>query len=204
MKMKTISRIMIVTSILISNSLFAQDTTHTKLVDKYYPVSKAPEPAPVLDKTTTEPVTSAVESPVGNTTVTQPSQINKINKPVASVPVAAAPVAAVPVTTVPLTPLPVTSISQLSPPQSSIYDDTRLGSSSPEYSTYKTNDNGEGSITTNPNKGTGSNMSIPSANSNTPSPVYRDTRLGSSSPSYNTYEKNDDGAGAVTTNPNKG
>jgi len=195
---------MIVTSILISNSLFAQDTTHTKLVDKYYPVSKTPEPAPILDKTTTEPVTSSVVSPAGNTTVTQPSQINKINKPVASVPVAAAPVAAVPVTTVPLTPLPVTSISQLPAPQSSIYQDTRLGSSSPDYNTYEKNDNGVGSITTNPNKGTGSNMSIPSANLNRPTPIYRDTRLGSSSPLYNTYEKNDDGAGAVTTNPNKG
>lgn len=34
--------------------------------------------------------------------------------------------------------------------------------------------------------------------------IYRDTRLGSSSPLYNTYKKNDNGAGAVTTNPNKG
>jgi hypothetical protein len=34
--------------------------------------------------------------------------------------------------------------------------------------------------------------------------VYRDTRLGSSSPLYNTYEKNNNGAGAITTNPNKG
>jgi hypothetical protein len=34
--------------------------------------------------------------------------------------------------------------------------------------------------------------------------AYRDTRLGSSSPLYNTYEKNDNGAGAITTNPNKG
>ena len=33
--------------------------------------------------------------------------------------------------------------------------------------------------------------------------MYRDTRLGSSSPLYNTYKKNDDGAGAITTNPNK-
>jgi len=33
--------------------------------------------------------------------------------------------------------------------------------------------------------------------------MYRDTRLGSSSPLYNTYEKNNYGAGAVTTNPNK-
>ena len=34
-------------------------------------------------------------------------------------------------------------------------------------------------------------------------PIYRDTRLGSSSKKYNTYKKNDNGAGAVTTNPNK-
>ncbi|MEO6819247.1 MAG: hypothetical protein ABI204_05930 [Ginsengibacter sp.] len=33
--------------------------------------------------------------------------------------------------------------------------------------------------------------------------MYRDTRLGSSSPLYNTYKKNDNGAGSVTTNPNK-
>jgi hypothetical protein len=34
-------------------------------------------------------------------------------------------------------------------------------------------------------------------------PMYRDTRLGSSSKKYNTYKKNDNGAGAVTNNPNK-
>ena len=33
--------------------------------------------------------------------------------------------------------------------------------------------------------------------------IYRDSRLGSSSPLYNTYKKNDYGAGAVTTNPKK-
>lgn len=33
--------------------------------------------------------------------------------------------------------------------------------------------------------------------------IYRDTRLGSSSPLYNTYKKNNFGAGAITTNPNK-
>ena len=32
---------------------------------------------------------------------------------------------------------------------------------------------------------------------------YRPTRLGSSSPLYDTYKKNDNGAGAITTNPNK-
>lgn len=33
--------------------------------------------------------------------------------------------------------------------------------------------------------------------------IYRDTRLGSSSLMYNTYKKNDYGAGAITTNTNK-
>lgn len=32
-------------------------------------------------------------------------------------------------------------------------------------------------------------------------PTYIDTRLGSSSPLYNTYEKNSNGAGSVTTSP---
>lgn len=34
-----------------------------------------------------------------------------------------------------------------------------------------------------------------------PSNPYRDTRLGSSSPLYDTYEKNSNGAGSVTTTP---
>ncbi|MGN6296314.1 MAG: hypothetical protein ACTHM7_05995 [Ginsengibacter sp.] len=34
-----------------------------------------------------------------------------------------------------------------------------------------------------------------------PEPPYLDTRLGSSSPQYNTWEKNNNGAGSVTTNP---
>ena len=33
--------------------------------------------------------------------------------------------------------------------------------------------------------------------------IYRPTRLGSSSPMYNTYKKNDYGAGGVTTDPDK-
>ncbi len=33
------------------------------------------------------------------------------------------------------------------------------------------------------------------------SKIYRDTRLGSSSKKYDTYKKNDNGAGAVTTSP---
>ncbi len=91
-------------------------------------------------------------------------------------------------------------------PQPHIYRDARLGSSSPLYNTYKKNDYGAGAITTNPNKGSGSTVTetYPIQDSSQKSPIYRDTRLGSSSPLYNTYQKNDYGAGAITTNPNKG
>lgn len=92
-----------------------------------------------------------------------------------------------------------------------MYRDTRLGSSSPLYNTYQKNDNGAGAITTNPNKSGGvipispEEKTIDSAAAKlTPEKqMYRDTRLGSSSPLYNTYEKNKEGAGAVTTNPIK-
>lgn len=33
--------------------------------------------------------------------------------------------------------------------------------------------------------------------------IYRDTRLGSSEKKYDTYKKNDNGAGSVTTSPKK-
>lgn len=86
-----------------------------------------------------------------------------------------------------------------------IYRDTRLGSSSPLYNTYEKNNYGAGAITTNPNKNSGGMSSTPSfpADTNRQSIFYSDTRLGSSSPLYNSYQKNDDGAGSVTTNPNK-
>jgi hypothetical protein len=98
--------------------------------------------------------------------------------------------------------------NEYSTPQPHIYRDTRLGSSSPLYNTYKKNDYGAGAITTNPNKGSGGTFTetYPATNSSSSSqqsPIYRDTRLGSSSPLYNTYQKNAYGAGAITTNPNK-
>lgn len=105
-----------------------------------------------------------------------------------------------------------------------VYRDTRLGSSSPQYSTYIKNKYGAGAVTTNPNKwGSGvllkaerrqayqSRLRTLSAGNHsrrgqsptlTPN-VYRDTRLGSSSPMYNTYAKNKYGTGAISTNPNK-
>ncbi|MGN6531081.1 MAG: hypothetical protein ACTHK0_04945 [Ginsengibacter sp.] len=100
---------------------------------------------------------------------------------------------------------PAPQPNEYSTPQPHVYRDTRLGGSSPLYNNYKKNDYGAGSITTNPNKGSGSTFTqpYPTTNLSQKSPIYRDTRLGSSSPLYNTYEKNDYGAGAITTNPNK-
>lgn len=86
-----------------------------------------------------------------------------------------------------------------------IYRDTRLGGSSPLYNTYKKNDYGAGTVTTSPHK-TGSSINYNSNIFNTPiqqSAIYRDTRLGGSSPGHRTYKTNDYGAGAITTNPNK-
>lgn len=86
------------------------------------------------------------------------------------------------------------------------YRPTRLGSSSPVYNTYEKNDFGAGAVTTNPNKSGSAastiNPEVPPNNSSN-SGIRRDTRLGSSSPLYDSYKKNDYGAGAITTNPNK-
>lgn len=89
-----------------------------------------------------------------------------------------------------------------------IYRPTRLGSSSPQYDTYEKNDYGAGAVTTMPkSRNAGSSMPAEvntSAGANSSrSAIYRDTRLGSSSPLYDSYKKNNDGAGSVTTNPNK-
>ncbi len=92
------------------------------------------------------------------------------------------------------------------PAKPQIYRDTRLGGSSPGHRTYKTNDYGAGAITTNPHKGSGS-ATYPDVHfdsSKLTSNIYRDTRLGGSSPGHRTYKTNDYGAGAITTDPNKG
>lgn len=93
-------------------------------------------------------------------------------------------------------------------PAQPVYRDTRLGSSSPLYNTYKKNDYGAGAITTNPNK-TGSSITYDngfsdSSESEQPKEkIYRDTRLGGSAPGDRSYKANDYGAGAITTNPHK-
>jgi hypothetical protein len=93
--------------------------------------------------------------------------------------------------------------------ESQMYRPTRLGSSSAFYNTYEKNHYGAGAVTTNPHKsGSGvlenNQQSIsPINNSDNTRDMRRDTRSGSSSPLYDTYKKNDYGAGAITTNPNK-
>lgn len=142
--------------IMISNSLFAQDTSHTKLVDKFYPVSKAPDqPAPILNKATTEPLNNALNKPTSITTISQSPAIDQINKEVAP-PVNQTTGSNVQTSLMPAnnTPDVGKGTNNYNPdPGSSIYRDTRLGSSSPLYNTYEKNDNGAGAITTNPNKG---------------------------------------------------
>lgn len=92
------------------------------------------------------------------------------------------------------------------PQKAHIYRDTRLGSSSPYYNTYEKNDNGAGAVTTNPNKSGGISQypnDFSNSSSNVSNQSYMDTRLGSSSPVDSTYGTNNNGAGAVTTNPQK-
>lgn len=87
-----------------------------------------------------------------------------------------------------------------------IYRDTRLGGSSPYFNTYQKNDYGAGAITTDPNKSNGI-AKYPGDHfdsSKLSSKIYRDTRLGGSSPHHRTYKTNDYGAGAITTDPHKG
>jgi hypothetical protein len=87
-----------------------------------------------------------------------------------------------------------------------IYRDTRLGGSSPGHRTYKTNDYGAGAITTDPHKATGvaKYPDVYFDSSKLTGKIYRDTRLGGSSPGHKTYKSNDYGAGAITTNPKNG
>lgn len=202
--------------IFISNFAFCQDTSQTKLIDKYYPESKKETPPPPINKE----ITPVIQTPA---TQTSSSQIAVPKTPVSQVPLPTASVSQTPVSkvsdsqapAVPQTlasqpalsknPAPQVSVSQMPVSQNHIYRDTRLGSSSPAYQTYKENDNGAGSVTNNPNKGAGSSPYVSGEviDSSTVNPIRMETRLGSSSPLYNTYQKNDNGAGAITTNPNK-
>lgn len=232
--MKIKEGILISVGIVISNIAFCQDTSHTKLLDKYYPKSEAttvePNIAPMsrnvpLNNGALQQKPAIQNSPVSASVTAQPIQAPNTNT---SEPVVAAPatepiyqdinpqqqkpvVSNTPVSSgvipqpaqKPVINSAANRATTTSTPQH-IYRDTRLGSSSPLYDTYKKNDYGAGSVTTNPNKSSGSayvdtNNPIPAPA--TTSPDYDRDRLGSSSPLYNTYEKNNNGAGSVTTSP---
>lgn len=102
-----------------------------------------------------------------------------------------------------------------------MYRPTRLGSSSPQYNTYIQNHYGAGGVTTNPHKWGSSAPAYQQSNAYSQLPnagkrppkynsqkltpkMYRPTRLGSSSPKYDTYIENSYGAGSVTTSPKHG
>lgn len=220
--------------IIISNIAFGQDTTHTRLVDKYFPKAATPVVAPqnkepeniITPLSRNEPVSnSAVQQRPGNSTnpisgvvAAQPTQIPGTKTDESNLNITA-PVTTAPATDVSSQQKPVVNNNRIASPtmqaptitnptaavptENHIYLDTRLGSSSPLYDTYKKNDYGAGAVTTNPNKSMGGNYS---ANEETSAPaasnpVYNLNRLGSSSPQYNTYKTNNNGAGSVTTSP---
>ena len=231
--MKIKESIIIILGIIISNAAFSQDTTDTRLVDKYYPKSETPTPEPEnkitpisrnesLNNSPLQQKSVINSNPISGSVVAQPTQApdtktNDINiaDPVTNVPATdinpqqQEPVVKNdPVVSQPAQP-PVHNTTHTpaitTPAAGHVYRDTRLGSSSPQYDTYKKNDYGAGSITTNPNKnggGTGMEMSNPPITEPaTQNPAQDRNRLGSSSPQYNTYEKNNYGAGSVTTSP---
>lgn len=178
--MKIKESIIIILGIIISYTALSQDTTETRLVDKYYPKSETPTPEPenkIAPISRNEPLNNSPvqqksvinSNPISGSVVTKPTQApnpktNDIN-------------IADPVTTAPAT--------DISPQrQEPVVKDEPIVSQPAQSSVVNT-------------------TPAPSTTTSTPNHIYRDTRLGSSSPQYNTYEKNDYGAGAVTTNPNK-
>jgi hypothetical protein len=178
--MKIKESIIIILGIIISNAAFSQDTTETRLVDKYYPKSENPTPEPenkITPISRNEPLNNSPvqqkpvinNNPISGSVVAQPTQVpdtktNDIN-------------IADPVTTVPET--------DINPQQQKpvVKNDPIISQPTQPSVSHTT--------------------PIPAITTTATGHVYRDTRLGSSSPQYNTYEKNDYGAGAVTTNPNK-
>lgn len=219
--MKTKEAIIIILGTIISNTAFCQDTAHTRLVDKYYPKSNpvTPEPQNKVPDLNLAPITRT--QPLNNNTASQKPVIKNepISKPVVPQSTVAAESAQVPEpantisnpSPTPATPPAPATVATSTPDTYPVYRDTRLGSSAPQYDTYKKNDYGAGAITTNPNKSGGGgivNQNNANASEGSPAPnasengqIYRGNRLGSSSPLYDTYQKNNYGAGSVTTSP---
>lgn len=162
----------------VSSQTFGQDSTiksvHPKM-DKYYP---RPQEAPKLNNEAATPASPALPSQRTPTIINQPSNNTVVSPSPSIVPneqatempaIEAGPA----VTNTPVTVQP---------------SDTKLNASN--------------SVTAPPSV----TVTVPapkviSKPKAPPEPPYMDTRLGSSSPQYNTWEKNNNGAGSVTTNP---
>ncbi len=141
---------------------FSQETEeslHPKL-DKYYKINDPPPPPATKTSTTiiltNGPSASSLPATVGT--------INGVNAPQSTVPV---PVEAkselpeagpqsepVPETVIVVSPPPPPparpTVAPSQPSDNALYGENRLGSSTPQYGTYKTNSNGTGSVTTTP------------------------------------------------------
>ncbi len=175
--MKRSFGIIILVALIISNTTLAQDTTHERLVDKFYPKSEQPAPLPK----------TAQVNPVTTTT----TQSAAVGGPVSAVPLHATVTAPPPPDVEPTAP-----VSELSKDVAPVNQTVSQTPAQPGQINNQAGKINNRTINNNPKAGTDNN--------NPTSPIYRDTRLGSSSPLYNTYEKNDNGAGSITTNPNKG
>ena len=178
---------------------FTQNTEKSlhPLLDKYYPraetdTNKAvtnqiqplpPKPAPAVTSVpvvTTAPAMTATPPPVLTTTVTNVT-------PPASVTTAPATSTALPA---------VTGTPTLTPPDTTttaVTGVTTEPTATPAVTT-----------TTSVNRTTTVTVQTPPVQkmpSQPPPPPYMDTRLGSSTKQYDTWEKNNNGAGSVTTSP---
>src|SRR5690242_2657686 len=162
----------------VSSQTFGQDSTiksvHPKM-DKYYP---RPQEAPKMNNEVATPPSPVLPSQQTPTVTTQHSINNTVVSPSPSI-----------VPNVQATEMPAIEAGPAvtNTPVTVQPSDTKLNASN--------------SVTTPPSVTVTTPVPkvIPKPKAPT-EPPYMDTRLGSSSPQYNTWEKNNNGAGSVTTN----
>jgi hypothetical protein len=163
----------------VSLESFGQDSTiksaHPKM-DKYYP---RPQEAPKINNEVTTPASPVLPSQQSPAITTQPSTNNTVVSPSPSI---------VPNEQVTEMPSIEAGPAVTSTPVTVQPSDTKLNSSS--------------SVTAPPVvTATAPAPKVTPKPKAPPEPPYMDTRLGSSSPQFYTWEKNNNGAGSVTTSP---
>lgn len=172
--------------VLFSFRTFSQsaDTSKSPLLDKYYPQAKQ---APVVQAPVTRPVPEIKQSPaVPNPVVT--------TTPVAVAPKPAAPSSSTRVAAaVDTTTIVRSESADISLPQASVALPVTVA---PEIKPVVAATDSVAAVK--PVVSSGKPL-VPKVQSSQPTKRYSPTRLGSSSPLYDTYEKNNNGAGSVTT-----